>query len=116
MAKDFDKELEVMKMYTANASLYIKLSTAALALTVTFPKEILKIDKPVVDSRIVFIWVGFLVAIDAGALENLLPDGAGFLFWNWLADRCGLVYGAMLLTFYASASLFTWNAIHSISR
>ena len=46
MAKDFDKELEVMKMYTDNASLYIKLSTAALALTVTFPEKILKMEKP----------------------------------------------------------------------
>lgn len=120
MAKDFDKELEVMKMYTSNASLYIKLSTAALALTITFPREILKIQNHVVSSRIVLIWLGFLVAIGAGAfyhykyMENLLPEGAGFGLWNWLSDRCGLVYGAMLLSFYLSALLFTWNAISSI--
>jgi len=125
MAKDFDRELQVMNMYAANAGLYIKLSSAALALTVTFPEKVLKVEKPVVDLRIALIWIGFLLAIGAGAfyhylagkyMENLLPEGAGFRLANWLADRCGLVYGAMLLCFYASAVLFTWNAICAVSR
>ena len=125
MPDTFDQELDVMKMYSDNASLYIKLSTAALALTVTFPREILKIQSPVVDSRIMLVWIGFLISIGAGAfyhylagkyMENLLPRGAGFGRLNWLADRCGMVYGAMLLSFYASASLFTWNAISSIAK
>ncbi|MGA8432482.1 MAG: hypothetical protein WB729_21830 [Candidatus Sulfotelmatobacter sp.] len=123
MAKDFDKELEVMKMYTDNASLYIKLSTAALALTVTFPEKILKMEKPVVDVRAIFIWFGFLLAIGAGAfyqylagkyMENLLPGGAGFSLWNRLASQCGTVYGMMLFCFYASAIAFTCNAISRI--
>ena len=125
MAKDFDKELEVMKMYSANANLYIKLSSAGLALSVTFPEKILKTSGPVVDSRIVSVWIGLLLAIGAGAfyhylagkyMENLLPEGAGFRSWNWLADKCGLVYGVMLLSFYASAAFFTWNAIYAVLR
>jgi hypothetical protein len=123
MAKDFDRELNVMKMYTDNASLYIKLSTAALALTVTFPEKILKMEKPVVDARAIFIWLGFLFAIGAGAfyqylagkyMENLLPGGAGFSLWNRLANQCGAIYGVMLFCFYASAIAFTWNAISRI--
>ena len=125
MAKDFDRELAVMKMYTDNASLYIKLSTAALALTLTFPEKILKTDTVVVDAWTKSIWIGFLLAIGAGAfyqylagkyMENLLPDGAGYRLWNWLSDQCGLVYGVMLILFYASAAAFTLNAISRIPK
>ena len=125
MSKDFDKELQVMKMYTSNAGLYIKLSSAALALTVTFPEKILKVCRPMVDLHVILIWIGFLLAIGTGAfyhylagkyMEKLLPEGAGFRWLNWIADRCGIVYGLMLLSFYASAVLFTCNAISAVSR
>ncbi len=125
MDNNFDNELKVMQMYVDNAGLYIKLSSAALALTVTFPEKILKVDTPALDLFMILIWVGFLVAIGAGAfyhylggkyMENLLPGGAGVRWWNWLAERCGLVYGAMLFSFYGSAVLFVWNAIAALPK
>jgi hypothetical protein len=125
MAKDFEKELKVMKMYSDNASLYIKLSTAALALTAVFPEKVMKLkpDAAVLDSWTIIVWAGFLVAIGAGAfyqylagkyMENLLPEGASFSFFNKLSEWCGLIYGVMLLSFYGSAVLFTCNAIAKV--
>jgi len=124
MSKDFDKEIKVMKMYTANAGLYIKLSSAALALSVTFPEKILKLEKLTMDPMVITIWIGFLLAIGLGAfyqylackyMENLLPGGASFPL-KWFADWAGLFYGLMLLSFYGSAILFTWNAISAASH
>lgn len=109
-----------MKMYTADSALYIKLSSAGLALTVTFSKEILGQSAPLApDLWLKCVWLAFLFAIGAGAfynylagkyLENLSPRGAGFTGWNWLAP--GYVYGAMLLAFYLGAAIFTIHAVY----
>ena len=117
----FNCESVVMKMYTADSTLYIKLSSAGLALTVTFAREILGQSAPLVpDIWLKWVWGAFLFAIGAGAfynylagkyMENLSPRGAGFTGWNWLQP--GYVYGAMLLAFYLGAAIFTIHAIYA---
>jgi hypothetical protein len=95
-AKEFDNEQKVMKMYTENASLYIKLSSAGLLLTVTFSTQIMGMKPPLRDVWLEWMWGGFLVAIAAGAFyqylavkypENLLPARPGFTSLNWLVAR-----------------------------
>lgn len=123
MAKDFENEYKVMKMYSDNASLYIKLSTAALALTVAFPEKVLKAQPATVTLWTIIIWAGFLIAIGAGAfyqylavkyMELLLPEKPGFTAFSRLADSPGTIYGVMLMSFYGSAVLFTCNAIFKL--
>jgi len=120
---DFDKEQKVMKMYTENAGLYIKLSSAGLALTVTFFKQILQVQEPLRGPWLEWMWAGFLVAIAAGAfyqylavkyLELLPPERPGLTWFNWLAERPGVIYGVMLLAFYVSAFIFTLGAIRKL--
>lgn len=115
----FDRQLAVMKMFSDNAKTYIQLSGAALGLTLTFAHKIIHIpeDQPIVDLWTVTMWSCFLITIIAGAFYQYLAakfmetsiDWEYYGNWNWL--QSGVIYGVMLGTFYAGATIFTIYAI-----
>jgi hypothetical protein len=65
----FDRKQKIMSMFSDNAKTYIQLSGAALALTLTFAHEILRIpkDQKVADVWMILMWSCFLLAIISGA-------------------------------------------------
>jgi hypothetical protein len=120
----FDRQEKIMKMYSDNAESYIKLSGLALALTLTFAREILHIpkDKNIADGWMIAMWICFLATILAGAfyqylavklLEQML-DRRSHNAWTWLQP--GNVYGFMLATFYGGSIIFTVYAIVRLSH
>jgi hypothetical protein len=115
----FDRQQKVMSMFSDNAKTYIQLSSAALALTLTFAHDILNIPKsqPIVDGWMITMWVCFLLTIIAGAFYQYLAakymeasiDWSHSEAWGWLEP--GTIYGVMLAAFYGGAILFTVYAI-----
>jgi hypothetical protein len=115
----FDRQQKVMSMFSDNAKTYIQLSSAALALTLTFAHDILNIPKsqPIVDGWMITMWVCFLLTIIAGAFYQYLAakymeatiNWSHSQAWGWL--EAGTVYGVMLAAFYAGAIIFTIYAI-----
>src|SRR5215831_15938918 len=110
---DFDHEQKVMGMFTDNAKAYIQLAGAGLAGTVTFMDKFLHTEpghKVAPGGWLATTWITLLVAIVAGAFYQYLAvkyleqhlDGQSFQWWNWLAERCGIVYGIMLAAFYVA--------------
>jgi hypothetical protein len=121
---DFDKEFKVMGLFIDNAKTYTQLSGAAIALSVTFLREVLGIakDNPIsLDWPLVVSWVCFLIAIGAGVSYQYFA--VKFLEWKSAVKRHHVslprsliehpwpLYSIMLVTFYAGAVFFTINAI-----
>jgi hypothetical protein len=108
-----------MTMFSNNAKVYIQLSGAGLALTLTFAREILHIpkDQNIVDVWVVIMWSCFLVAILAGAFYQYLAakyveriiDWEHLEMWDWLP--AGTIYGVMLAAFYGGTIIFTIYAV-----
>ena len=71
---DFGSQQKIMKMFCDNAKVYIQLSGAALALTLTFAREILHIpaDRNVTDVWMILMWCCFLLAVVSGAFYQYL--------------------------------------------
>ena len=71
---DFDKQQKVMKMFCENADTYIKLSSAALALTLTFAHQILHVPASdnIVNGWMIAMWLCFLIAIVTDAFYQYL--------------------------------------------
>jgi hypothetical protein len=115
----FDRQAKVMKMFSDNAKIYIQLSGAALGLTLTFAQKVLHLPdgKGIVNPWTIAMWLCFLLAIITGAFYQYLAtkfvetflDWATFQGWSWLPP--GIVYGVMLLAFYAGTIIFTIYAI-----
>jgi hypothetical protein len=65
----FDRKQKIMSMFSDKAKTYIQLSGAALALTLTFAHEILRIpkDQKVADGWMSLMWSCFLLTIISGA-------------------------------------------------
>jgi hypothetical protein len=123
-AGSFDHQQRIMKMFSDNAKTYIQLSGTALALTLTFARQILHVPDGanIADFWMVLMWSCFLLAVVSGAfyqyvavkfLESLLP-GYAYKGWDWLAP--GVVYGIMLAAFYAGSFVFTIYAIVHLRR
>lgn len=120
----FEQKQTVMKMFSDNAKTYIQLSGAALALTLTFAREILHIpaDKNIADGWMIAMWICFLVTILAGAFYQYLAvkflehelDWDSFRFWNHVSP--GTFYAVMLGAFYSGTLIFTIYAIVRISH
>ena len=108
-----------MRMYTDNAKIYIQLSGAALALTLTFAHEILHIPKEqnIADPWMVLMWACFLFAIILGAffqyagtkLVEVAMEEVEYKPWFRLDP--GSFYGGMLAAFYGGTVIFTIYAI-----
>jgi hypothetical protein len=119
----FDRQEKIMQMYSDNAKSYMQLSGLALALTLTFAREILHIPKDtnIADGWMIAMWVCFLTTILAGAfyqylavkfLERLL-DKNSYNLWAWLEP--GYIYAVMLGAFYGGSIIFTIYAIIRLS-
>lgn len=120
----FDHEQKIMQMFCDNAKTYMQLSGAALALTLTFSRQILHIpeDQNVANGWMVTMWICFLAAIVLGAfyqylavkyLESLL-DSNFYRGAAWL--QAGTVYGIMLAAFYGGTIIFTVYAIVRLAQ
>ena len=113
-----------MKMFCENAETYIKLSGAALVLTLTFAHEILHIpkDASIVDGWMIAMWLCFLVATVSGAFYQYLA--VKYLerqlkweyakIWHWFS--AGSVYGIMLAASYGGTTIFTIYAITRLAH
>jgi hypothetical protein len=120
----FERQQQIMKMFSDNTKTYIQLSGTALALTVTFAHEILHIptNQNIADPWMVAMWVCFLIAIIAGAFYQYLAvtylattiDWSHTTFWDWLEP--GIAYGVMLVAFYGGTIIFTFYAICRLRR
>ena len=115
----FDRQQKIMSMFSDNAKTYIQLSSAALALTLTFAHEILRIpkDRNIADPVMVAMWCSFLVAIVAGAYYQYLAVKflEASIDWDQLRRvkprlQPGTVYGIMLGAFYGGTIIFTFYA------
>src|SRR5262245_43923899 len=113
---EFDKEVKVMGLFIDNAKTYTQLSGAAIALSVTFVREVVGVarDSPIsLDWSLVVSWLCFLVAIGAGVSYQYFA--VKFLEWKSTIKRhhvsyprCLIehpwpLYSLMLVTFYAGA-------------
>ena len=121
---EFDKEFKVMGLFIDNAKTYTQLSGAAIALSVTFVREVVGVakDNPIsLDWSLVVSWLCFLVAIGAGVSYQYFA--VKFLEWKSkikrhhksypekLIEHPWPLYLLMLVTFYAGAVFFTVGAI-----
>jgi hypothetical protein len=123
---DFDREHKVMEMFTENAKAYIQLSSGGLVLTVAFVREVMRLEpgqKIAPNPWLIATWIALLTAIIFGAFYQYLAvkyleqrlSSQSFEGWNWLVDRCGVVYGMMLCAFYGAVLFFTILAIEKIN-
>jgi hypothetical protein len=122
---NFDRQQSIMKMFSDNAKTYIQLGGAALALTLTFTRQILHVPetRSIADPWMILMWACFLLTILAGAFYQYLavkdlqeltgePDEGP---WNrWIEP--GTVYGTMLVAFYGGAVIFTMYAAMQLVR
>ena len=120
----FDRKQKIMSMFSDNAKTYIQLSGAALALTLTFAHEILRIpkDQKVADVWMILMWSCFLLTIISGAFYQyravkLLEAEIDWQSYDWWQKlEPGIVYGVMLVAFYCGTVIFTGYAIFRLSR
>jgi hypothetical protein len=121
---EFDKQCKVMGLFIDNAKTYTQLSGAALALSVTFIREVFGIEKgqPIhSDWSLISSWLCFLISIGAGVsyqyyAVKFLESHSGLRgqrrgFPAILVERPWPLYLIMLVTFYAGAVFFTVAAI-----
>ena len=115
-----------MKMYMDSASMYIQLSTAALALTIAFLEKLFGTQSgsnDLRDPRLVASWVCFLLAILFGSVYQYLAVHRVDLFSvdpgtvtrglpKWAIENPGWIYGVMLVAFYAGVLCFVALAVH----
>jgi hypothetical protein len=121
---DFDKEFKLMGLFIDNAKTYTQLSGAAIALSVTFLREVVGVPEnaPIsLDWTLVVSWLCFLAAIGAGVSYQYY--GVKFLEWKSAIKRHHVsyprsliehpwpLYSLMLVAFYAGAIFFTFGAI-----
>ena len=115
----FERQCKVMEMFSDNAKTYVQLSGAALALTLTFARQILHVPESqnIANRWMIGMWVCFLVTILAGAFYQylavkLLERELGWqavTVWNQIQP--GAIYGVMLASFYSGTVIFTIYAI-----
>ena len=66
---DYPREIQLMELFRGNAKTYTDMSTVALALTITFIRDVLGVEKgkPLpLDTLLIASWASFLLAIGAG--------------------------------------------------
>ena len=120
----FDRQKNIMQMFSDNAKTYFQLSAAALGLTLTFAGKILHIPEStnIVNGWTIAIWSCFLLTIIAGAFYQYLAvkvldawlDWRYVSYWDWLPP--GVIYAVMLCAFYGGAIAFTIYAILGIGK
>jgi hypothetical protein len=120
----FERECKVMQMFIDNAKTYLQLSTGALILSITFMREVVGVPQNTAlhpGRALIAAWICFLVAVITGALYQYhavkyveLHSGLPRSHRSW-SDRFNrhpyLLYGAMLISFFSGAALFTAAAI-----
>lgn len=125
---DFEMEQKIMPLFIDNAKTYTQIASAALALTITFVRDVLgvKSDDPIrPDCWLVTAWILFLIAIGSGVYYQYL--GVKFLEWKsgiershrswplYLIKHPWPVYAVMLLGFYFGMVLFAVSAIKRLN-
>jgi hypothetical protein len=123
-AKQLENEYKIMGLFIDNAKTYTQLSSIALALSITFLRDLLGIekDKPMpLDWFVKASWISLLIAVGAGVyyqyfavkyLENL-SDLINPRHRSWpkaLVDHPWPIYLIMMIAFYAGAVLLTISA------
>jgi len=126
---EFDKECKLMGLFIDNAKTYTQLSGAALALSITFIREVVGVAEggPIpLDWSLIVSWLCFLIAIGAGVSYQYF--GVKFLEWKsnivrnhksyprLLIEHPWPLYLIMLITFYAGAVFFTVGAIKRFTK
>ena len=126
---EFDKECKLMDLFIDNAKTYTQLSGAALALSITFIREVVGVAEgsPIpLDWSLIVSWLCFLIAIGAGVSYQYF--GVKFLEWKSnivrhhqsyprrLIEHPWPLYLIMLITFYAGAVFFTVGAIKRFTK
>ena len=121
----FDKECKVMGLFIDNAKTYTQLSGAALALSITFIREVIGVkpgDSIPRDWSLISSWLCFLISIGAGVsyqyyavkyleLKSELWEEQQRGFPAFLVEHPWPTYLIMLVAFYAGAIFFTVAAI-----
>jgi hypothetical protein len=119
----FDRQHKIMQMFSDNAKTYVQLSSAALAVTLTFTREVLHLSADMAASKpLIVMWCCFVLAILAGAFYQFLA--VKYLertltweydkTWEWLNP--GSIYAVMLLSFYSGTILFTVYAVSHLTK
>lgn len=126
---EFDKECKLMDLFIDNAKTYTQLSGAALALSITFIREVVGVAEgsPIpLGWSLIVSWLCFLTAIGAGVSYQYF--GVKFLEWKsnivrnhksyprLLIEHPWPLYLIMLITFYAGAVFFTVGAIKRFTK
>jgi len=105
-------------MYSETAKSITQLSPGALLLSITFLEKVMgQRQRMPVDWALVLSWLSYLIAIGSGAAYQWLavksvthyaglPDSPGFIPMK-LIEGPGLVFGIMLVAFYAGALMLT---------
>jgi len=72
----FDRQEKIMQMYSDNAKSYMQLSGLALALTLTFAREILHVPKDtnIADGWMIAMWVFFLTTKGQTKLQATIKE------------------------------------------
>lgn len=120
----FNKEYQLMGLFIDNAKTYTQLSGAAIALSITFIREVVGVEKgqPIsLDWSLLVSWICFLIAIGAGVsyqyfavkfleVKSQLPRHHQS-YPKFLIEHPWPMYSIMLVTFYAGVIFFTVGAI-----
>ena len=110
----------IMALYIDNAKFYVQLSSAGLAVSIVFVREVVGIaqGQPVpLDFWLVTSWISFLLAILFGALYQYLAvkflerwakfEGPILKPFEWLVQNLAAIYGLMLIAFFCGGVLLT---------
>lgn len=112
----FERQQQIMKMFSDNTKTYIQLGGAALGLTLTFAHEILHVPQGVsiADEWMVARWVCFLVAIVAGAFYQVGRELPGHEHRLGPGDPLGMVATRLRLWRNAGGALRRRHHFHGL--
>jgi hypothetical protein len=122
----FDQEATIMKAYIDSAKNFVQLSTGALVLSVTFHQQVLgESGRVKMDGALLASWGAFVLAIGCGAFYQYLAikyldartESAGKPgpIPERLRENPGIVFGAMLVLFFAGAALLTVSVARAMA-
>jgi hypothetical protein len=119
----FEHEKAVMGLFIDNAKTYTQLSTGALVFTITFVDKVVGSKNPFqLDWFLISSWIGFIIAIGAGALyqylavhfiqnKSRITRSHGIPMPDCLINHPWPLYGVMMVCFFGGAVIFMIGAI-----
>jgi hypothetical protein len=120
----FEVNQVIMPLYINSAQMYLQLSIGALALTILFKEKILGEKKGLkVEVYLIVSWFLSLLTIGLSAFYQYLAvkfldsvsDFPGKIhYFRSLIKAPGIIYAAMLVSFFSAAALFLLNALKQI--